>query len=90
MNDKDKKILVKMAKSMHKAIAKALHYNESRKGKDVVSDVIDPNFKPEADSSKIPPRRTGVMYKAKHSKEDVAKKAAQTIVDKYKEYKEKQ
>jgi hypothetical protein len=48
---------------------------------------LDPDFVAEADPSKVPARRTGVMYKSKYSKEDINKKVAKTIVKKYKEHK---
>jgi len=88
MNDKDKKILIIVAKSMHKAFCKALNYDEHKiKGKNVISDVLDENMKPEGDPDKVPSNRTGVMNKGKYTKEDVAKKVTETVVKKYKEHK---
>lgn len=88
MNDKDKKILITVAKSMHKAFCKALNYDEKKgKSKSVVSDVLDPNMIPEGDPDEVPSSRTGVMNKGKYTKEDVAKKVTETVVRKYKEHK---
>ena len=87
MNEKDKKILVEMAKSLHKCFMKAMAYEDSKKGKDVIEDVIDENYEAEANPSKVPVRNTGVMVKSKYSKKEVANKAAQTLVKKYKEHK---
>ena len=81
MNEKD----IKIIKSMHKAFCKAFHYDKKKKDKkkDVVSDVLDPNYQAEANPADIPARRTGVMYKS----EDVSKKVAEVIVKKYIEHK---
>lgn len=87
MNERDVKILKNIAKSMHKAFCKAFHYGKKGKGKDVVADVVDPNYAAEADSTQVPARRTGVMMKGKYSKEDIAKEATKTIIRKYKEHK---
>lgn len=89
MNKKDKKILLKLSKSMHKAFYKAFNYSDkqTKQGKDVVGDVVDPNYTAEADPSKIPARRTGVMYKGKYTKKDIAKKTAEHLVKKYEEHK---
>ncbi len=90
MNDKDKKILIIVAKSMHKAFFKALNYNEHKtkgKGKYIVTDVLDGNMKPEGDPDEVPSTRTGVMNKGKYTKEELAKKVAETVVKKYKEHK---
>jgi hypothetical protein len=87
MNETDKQILKKIAKSMHKALCKAFHYAKKNKGKDVISDVVDPDYVAEADPSSVPVRRTGVMMKAKYSKEDIAKEAAKTVMKKYKAHK---
>jgi len=84
MNNKDKEILKNIAKSMHKAFCKAFHYDKKKKkGKKVVEDVLDPNYAKEADSHEVPARRTGVMYK----REDIAKKAAELVIEKYEQYK---
>jgi hypothetical protein len=91
MNKKDEQILVNIAKSMHKAICKAFNYKEGKaKGKDVVSDILDPNMIPEADPKQIPPRKTGVMYKGKYTREQVAKKATEALLKKYKSTKKQQ
>lgn len=88
METKDKQILINIAKSMHKAFCKALSYDSDKsKSKDIVSDVLDENSKPEADKDEIPATRTGVMNKGKYTKEDVAKKVAETVVKKYQEHK---
>jgi hypothetical protein len=87
MNEKDIKVIKKMAKSMHKAFCKAFHYDKKskdrKKGKDVVSDILDPNYQAEANPADVPARRTGVMYKS----EDLSKKIAEVVVKKYIEHK---
>lgn len=84
MEDKDLKIIKNIAKSMHKAFCKAFAYDKKkRKGKDVVSDILDPNYQAEADPAEVPVRRTGVMYKS----EDISKKVAEVVVKKYIEHK---
>jgi hypothetical protein len=91
MESKDIKIIKKMIKSMHKAFCKAFDYSEKNRksGKDVVQDILDSNYTAEADENKVPPRRTGVMYKSKkkYSRSDVAKKATQALLEKYKKHK---
>ena len=87
MDERDKEILKKIAKSMHKAFCKAFHYSKKGKGKDVVSDVLDPDYEAEADPAQVPVRRTGIMMKAKYSKEDIAKEATKTVIKKYKAHK---
>lgn len=57
-----------LAKSMWKSVKKAIA------GKNPVQDVLDPNFKPEADQTSIPPARDGVMYKSKKLKEFLDKR----------------
>ena len=85
MDDKDIKIIKKMAKSMHKAFCKGFNYSKKKKdkGKGVVADVLDPNYEAEANPTDIPVRRTGVMYKS----EDLSKKVAEVVVKKYIEHK---
>jgi len=76
MNAKDKQIIIDLAKSLHKAVYKALAV---KKPKDIVDDVLDGNRKLEIDPEKIPARRTGVMYKS----DEFASKLAKFLVEKY-------
>lgn len=91
MENKDKKILISLAKSMHKAFCKALTYNEHHmRGKDIVADVVDGNMKPEADPDKVPRGKTGVMVKGDLKKEDIAKKVTEVVMEKYEKHKKEQ
>lgn len=51
-----------LAKSMIKQVKKAIT------GKNPVEDVLDPNFKPEADPKQLPTPKESVMNKSKHMK----------------------
>lgn len=85
MEDKEKQLVIDLVKSMHKCVMKAIHYDKKQKSIDPVQDVLDGNYKKDADDTTSPARRTGVMYKS----EDLAKKLAETVISKYLEIKKK-
>jgi len=85
MNEEDKQIIINLVKSMHKCVLKAIHYDKQKTSVSPVQDVVDSNYTKDADETQIPARNTGVMYKT----EDLAKKLAEKVVDKYLEIKKK-
>jgi hypothetical protein len=85
MNNRDKDIIINIAKSMHKCIYKALQYKGGKpEPKEVVADILDGNYRKEADENAIPPRKVGVVYKS----EDVVKKLTEVIIDRYNKIKD--
>jgi allophanate hydrolase subunit 1 len=76
MEKTDKTIIIDLAKSLHKAIYKALN---SKRKLDPVADVLDSNRTKEVEEHKVPVRNVSVMYKT----EEVAHKLAEFVVKKY-------
>ena len=54
-----------MAKSLYKSILKSLHNRRKKEAKDIVNDVLDPNFEAEIDPDALPSRKDGVLMKNK-------------------------
>lgn len=62
-----KKVAHVLAKSMYKAVAKALH--DRGEAKEVVDDILDPNYTAEVDPDKVPSKRKiNIMNKTDEDK----------------------
>lgn len=61
----------KLKKSMYKMVQKAIH--DKVAAKDIVEDVIDDNYRAEADTKNIPAKRTAVMQKKDKKEKSVDK-----------------
>jgi hypothetical protein len=85
MDNKDKQILISIAKSMHRCVLTALSSKKEPQPKNPVEDVLDRDNVAEAPKDSVHAIKTGVMYKT----EDLAKKMAEVVIEKYLESKKK-